>query len=287
MVFNRTQSPYHNPTKNETFGQEQQNDSIIESTYDTSSATTSSVYRLTVRVKRRLSFYVLKIIVPCVVFYFVALFTYTIPVEAGEKKSYSTSILLSIIMYLKDISDFIPKTSSLPLLTIYFNLNLILTFVCLVASTLIYSFYYIYVTKRSVSPWLSNKIAGDGSDAVRRRSRSRSRSASTTAKLQRQPARRIRRLSSHRISSRERHRHSVDATTTDDDARPLTDERRANDEARGKQVFDVMRTLKFFLLESEKSREEVGIKLNEHDQASMNQLEACKTRLLLSNPNNK
>lgn len=92
--------------------------------------------------KRKIVFYMNKIVFPYFVFYIVTALTYAVPVEAGEKKSYSTSILISAMIYLKDISDYIPKTSILPLLTIYFNLNLVLVFICISVNTFVYMFYY-------------------------------------------------------------------------------------------------------------------------------------------------
>jgi hypothetical protein len=76
------------------------------------------VIRITLCMKRKITFYFNKIILPYFVFYIVTIFTYILPVEAGEKKSYSTSILISVMIYLKDVSMFIPKTLFLPMLSI-------------------------------------------------------------------------------------------------------------------------------------------------------------------------
>jgi hypothetical protein len=74
--------------------------------------------RIKLVMKRKITFYFNKIILPYFVFYIVTIFTYILPVEAGEKKSYSTSILISVMIYLKDVSMFIPKTLFLPMLSI-------------------------------------------------------------------------------------------------------------------------------------------------------------------------
>ncbi|RNA09082.1 acetylcholine receptor subunit alpha-like 2 [Brachionus plicatilis] len=92
-----------------------------------------------------------KLIMPYCFFYIVALLTYIVPVESGEKKSYSTSILISGMMYLKDISDLIPKTSHLPMLSIYFNLNLVFVSICIMLTTIIYLVYYNYKTKTPIA----------------------------------------------------------------------------------------------------------------------------------------
>jgi hypothetical protein len=109
--------------------------------------------------QRKITFYANKIIIPYFVFYVVTLFTYLVPPDAGEKKSYSTSILISAIIYLKDISYYIPKTIVLPLLSIYFNLNFVFVFVCLVFSTVIYAVYYLDKTKRSLPSCLLRLVS--------------------------------------------------------------------------------------------------------------------------------
>lgn len=101
-----------------------------------------SVIRVTFLVKRKMLFYTNKIILPYFVFYVVTLFTYLLPVDSGEKKSLSTSILISSFYFFKDCLSFVSKTSFLSLLSLYFNLNLVFVFLCIVITTLIYSIYY-------------------------------------------------------------------------------------------------------------------------------------------------
>lgn len=107
-----------------------------------------SLVRLTLLMRRKILYYMNKLIMPYFFFYIVALLTYIVPVESGEKKSYSTSILISGMMYLKDISDLIPKTGHLPILSVYFNLNLVLMSICISLTTVIYLVYYNYKSKK-------------------------------------------------------------------------------------------------------------------------------------------
>ena len=51
----------------------------------------ASVFRADIKIKRKMVFYLSKIILPYFMFYVVTIFTYLLPVESGEKKSYSTS----------------------------------------------------------------------------------------------------------------------------------------------------------------------------------------------------
>lgn len=116
-----------------------------------------SVIRVKLLMKRKIVFYLNKIILPYFIFYIVTIFTYILPVDSGEKKSYSTSILISAMIYLKDTSYYIPKTSFLPMLSIYFNLNLIFVFLCIIMTTFIYVIYYFDKTKRPL-PGFFRKI---------------------------------------------------------------------------------------------------------------------------------
>jgi hypothetical protein len=107
-----------------------------------------SIFSVTIMIERKMTFYLNKIILPYFTFYIVTIFTYLLPVEAGEKKSYSTSILISGMIYLKDTSYFVPKTSKIPMLSIYFNLNLIFIFLIIIGSTFVYSVYYLEKMKK-------------------------------------------------------------------------------------------------------------------------------------------
>lgn len=128
----------------------------LENKLDSNSNITG--FRVKLILKRKITFYANKIIIPYFVFYVVTLFTYLVPAIAGEKKSYSTSILISGMIYLKDISYYIPKTIILPLLSIYFNLNFIFVFICLIFSTFIYAIYYLDKTKRPVPTCLAKLL---------------------------------------------------------------------------------------------------------------------------------
>lgn len=158
----------------ETFGSGVHLQLINEAEFDLINATTNSFYdkslfsieidqemtvvRLTLLMRRKILFYMNKLIMPYFFFYIVALLTYIVPVESGEKKSYSTSILISGMMYLKDISDLIPKTNQLPMLSVYFNLNLVFISICIMLTTLIYLVYYNYKSKTSIAGFLKKLV---------------------------------------------------------------------------------------------------------------------------------
>ena len=118
-----------------------------------------SIVRVTLLIKRKMVFYMNKIIVPYFVFYVATLFTYMLPVETGEKKSLSTSILISSFYFFKDCISFVSKTSFLSLLSIYFNLNLFFVFICIIFTTFIYALYYLTMRKK-LPPRLLDALMG-------------------------------------------------------------------------------------------------------------------------------
>ncbi|CAF0725306.1 unnamed protein product [Brachionus calyciflorus] len=130
------------------------NASVIEldhkSSFDVELDGTMSIIRVNLLMKRKIMFYLNKLILPYFIFYIVILLTYIVPFESGEKKSYSTSILISAMIYSKDTSELIPKTSFLPMISIYFNLNLILIFICIMLTTILYLIYYNYKSKTRI-----------------------------------------------------------------------------------------------------------------------------------------
>ena len=123
-----------------------------------SSQQNTTILRTKLLMKRKMVFYLNKIILPYFTFYVVTIFTYLLPVDSGEKKSYCTSILISGMIYLKDTSSYIPKTKELPLLSVYFNLNLIFIFICVISSTLVYTIYYMGKTRRPLPKCLKKLI---------------------------------------------------------------------------------------------------------------------------------
>ena len=128
---------------------------ISNSNSDIDEIKSISVIRVTFLIKRKLTFYTNKIILPYFVFYVVTLFTYLLPVDSGEKKSLSTSILISSFYFFKDCLFFISKTSFLSLLSLYFNLNLVFVFICIILTTLVYSIYYVKRHNKPISTLLA------------------------------------------------------------------------------------------------------------------------------------
>ncbi len=78
------------------------------------------IFRFSLELKRKSMFYVLNIILPCVMLSVLQLMVFRVPSAAGEKVSLSITLLLSFTVFLLMVSDNMPQTStSVPLLGKY------------------------------------------------------------------------------------------------------------------------------------------------------------------------
>ena len=93
-----------------------------------------------VRVSR---FYILKIIVPFIIISSLAVFSFCLPTDSGEKIALTVSVLLSLAIYLQLISDYVPKTErGVCTLTLYSNVVFILVFLSCIFNTFTVFIYY-------------------------------------------------------------------------------------------------------------------------------------------------
>ncbi len=105
------------------------------------------------QMKRNSLYYLNKIIFPYCVFYIITIFTFLLPVDSGEKKSYCTSIFISALIFLKENYFYIPKSSILPMITVFFSINLVLMQVSIISTIIIYAIYHVHYKSKS-SPCL-------------------------------------------------------------------------------------------------------------------------------------
>ena len=71
----------------------------------------------TLHLKRRYKFYMMNIVLPCVMLSVLIMIGFCLPPDAGEKISLGISVLLAFTVFLLMIADAIPRTSlAIPLL---------------------------------------------------------------------------------------------------------------------------------------------------------------------------
>ncbi|CAF3355300.1 unnamed protein product [Rotaria socialis] len=102
-----------------------------------------STLKIDMELVRLSRFYVLKIILPFGIISSVAVFSFCLPTGSGEKITLTVSILLSLIIYLQMISNFVPKTErGFCTLTLYSNIVFILVFLSCIFNTFTIFIYY-------------------------------------------------------------------------------------------------------------------------------------------------
>ncbi|CAF1018309.1 unnamed protein product [Didymodactylos carnosus] len=107
-----------------------------------------------VLMKRNHQFYVNHMIFPFSILSCLTLFVFWLPPDSGEKITLTITILLALTVFLQLITDYTPKASSnLPIIGIYFNVNLILVLVSVILTVVVLNFHYRGPKKERVPLW--------------------------------------------------------------------------------------------------------------------------------------
>ena len=102
-----------------------------------------SLVRFTLVLKRNHLYYLIKIILPFAMVSFVTLFTFLLPPQTGEKLTLNVTILLSLVIYLQLLSEYIPKSDDeTPILTLFCNANFFLVFLSCIMTVYVLYLYH-------------------------------------------------------------------------------------------------------------------------------------------------
>ena len=102
-----------------------------------------STIRINIELVRSSRIYVMKIIFPFSIISLLALFSFCLPTDSGEKITLTVSVLLSLSIYLQIISDYVPKTEQgFCILTLYSNVIFCFVFLSCVFNIVIIFIYY-------------------------------------------------------------------------------------------------------------------------------------------------
>ena len=102
-----------------------------------------SLVRFTLVLKRNYLYYLIKIILPFTLVSLVTLFTFLLPPQSGEKLTLNVTILLSLVIYLQLISEYIPKSDDeTPILTLFSNANFFLVFLSCIMTVYVLYLYH-------------------------------------------------------------------------------------------------------------------------------------------------
>jgi hypothetical protein len=102
-----------------------------------------SLVRFTLILKRNHLYYVIKIVLPFTLVSLVTLFTFLLPPQTGEKLTLNVTILLSLVIYLQLLSEYIPKSDDeTPILTLFCNANFFLVFLSCIMTVYVLYLYH-------------------------------------------------------------------------------------------------------------------------------------------------
>jgi hypothetical protein len=113
-----------------------------------------STLQIDIELIRFSRYYVLKIIVPFFIISFLAVFSFCLPTDTGERIALSVSVLLSLTFYLHLISEEVPKTErGICTLTLYSNGIFFLAFLsCVFNISTVFIYYHEQYTQRNEVP---------------------------------------------------------------------------------------------------------------------------------------
>lgn len=102
-----------------------------------------SLVRFSLILKRNHLYYLIKIILPFTLVSFLTLFAFLLPPESGEKLTLNVTILLSLVIYLQLLSEYIPKSDDeIPILTLFCNANFFLVFLSCIMTVYVLYLYH-------------------------------------------------------------------------------------------------------------------------------------------------
>lgn len=113
-----------------------------------------STIKISIELERFSRFYVLKIIIPFSIISSLALFSFCLPTDSGEKVALTVSVLLSLTIYLQVISNHVPKTErGFCILTLYSNvIFLFVFFSCIFNIFTVFIYYHELYSLRNRMP---------------------------------------------------------------------------------------------------------------------------------------
>lgn len=95
------------------------------------------------KIRRRKLYYLINIVLPCLMLAALTLLTFTIPCEAGEKISFGVTILLSLTVFLLMVAEALPATSdAVPIIAIYFSCVMLMNAASVGVTVLVLSYHH-------------------------------------------------------------------------------------------------------------------------------------------------
>ncbi|EDO46124.1 predicted protein [Nematostella vectensis] len=109
----------------------------------------------TVHIRRRPLFFVLNLILPCILLATLSVFSFSLPPGSGERIALVITLLLGLTVYMLIFTENIPKTSEVtPLINKFFNVVLFEVAICLLATSITLQFYHYHDPGQDLPKWV-------------------------------------------------------------------------------------------------------------------------------------
>ncbi|CAF1252210.1 unnamed protein product [Rotaria sordida] len=109
----------------------------------------------TIQIRRRTLYYVVNVVVPCVLISFMTVLGFLLPPDSGEKLTLQITILLSIVMFSLLISGIIPASSTaLPTIVMYFATVMCLCTMSVIATVLVLVLHHRNAKSHTMPMWV-------------------------------------------------------------------------------------------------------------------------------------
>ncbi|XP_064643744.1 acetylcholine receptor subunit beta-like [Lineus longissimus] len=125
------------------------------------SGSTKSGFVLDMAVRRRHHYYMFSVIAPSTLVSVLILLVFYLPLDAGERMSFSVTIFLTFSLFQIMVTDRLPNASgSTSILAIYLFLQMVLSALSVVVSVLVLNMHYVYSQGSRMPRWMRRLFLG-------------------------------------------------------------------------------------------------------------------------------
>ncbi|ELV10431.1 neuronal acetylcholine receptor subunit alpha-9 [Tupaia chinensis] len=107
----------------------------------------------TLLLKRRSSFYIVNLLVPCVLISFLAPLSFYLPAASGEKVSLGVTILLAMTVFQLMVAEIMPASENVPLIGKYYIATMALITASTALTIMVMNIHFCGAEARPVPPW--------------------------------------------------------------------------------------------------------------------------------------
>ncbi|XP_029963025.1 acetylcholine receptor subunit alpha-like isoform X2 [Salarias fasciatus] len=104
---------------------------------------------------RRPLYFIVNVIIPCMLFSFLTSLVFYLPTDSGEKMTLSISVLLSLTVFLLVIVELIPSTSSaIPLIGKYMLFTMVFVIASIIITVVVINIHHRSPSTHTMAPWI-------------------------------------------------------------------------------------------------------------------------------------